>query len=291
MNYNKIKYQAAVYIPSSEMTRNTKVFFNDFVYKRQKFLSREEERDLLIKAKSGNKKAVERFFRVNQPLVYNVAKHYVRSSPLISLDDLIQEGNIGLMGAIERADPDNGARFATFAVFSIKRYCANFVSKTLYQREQKSLKTIMEFKRETEKFMHEWEAYPDYNSLYHRLNLHSMKIDLLKLVHNKSVYLDSPLGDNFNRLDVYPLEDPGFEKMNRDQLKKTVWQIIENLSPRQRDIAILFWGLHGEDPLMAKEVAKKLKMKHKSVEKILHDIRVKIRKYKDLSTIKSLMSA
>lgn len=291
MRYNKIKYQATVFQGSGEMTRNTKVFFNEFVYKRRDSLSREQEKELIKKAQGGNKKALDKFFRLNQALVYNIAKHYVRSSVLISFDDVVQEANIGLKDALDRFDTEKGIRFSSYAVFFIKRHCANYISRTLYNREQKSLYLIAEFKREVEKFMYEWETYPDYNSLYHMLDLHSMKVDFLKLVHNKEVYLDAPLSEEFSRLDTYPLHDNGFDKMDREHLERTVWQIIENLSPRQRDIAILFWGLHGGEPMMAKDVAKELKMKHKTVETFLNRIRKKIREYKDLTIIKNLMSA
>jgi RNA polymerase primary sigma factor len=92
---------------------------------RHKQLSREMEVALAKRARKGEEKARQQLVMSNLPLVVSVAKKFVRSGN--RLDDLIQEGNIGLLKAIEHYDPKKGTRFATYAVWWIRAYVQRFV--------------------------------------------------------------------------------------------------------------------------------------------------------------------
>ncbi len=290
-NRNFIKYDNAVFIGSGDMSMNTKAFFNEFVYKRRKVLTIAEESELIRSAQAGNRVALEKFFRYNQHLVFNVAKHYVRNDIIITFDDLIQEGNIGMKDALDRFDTNSGVRFSTYAVYFIKRFCANYISRTLYQREHKMLKLIREFKNEVDKYIQQNESYPDHNMIFNKLNYNSQRIAFINLVFNSAVYLESPIGETSVRLDTFKVNDDGFEHYDQNLMQSIVKDIIDLLPARQKQLAVMFWGLSGKDPMMAKEIAVELGMKHKTVEQLLHRIRVRIRKYQELSTIKSLLSA
>ncbi|MCM8815867.1 MAG: sigma-70 family RNA polymerase sigma factor, partial [Candidatus Omnitrophica bacterium] len=90
------------------------------VEKKLKRLDRKEELELLKRIKRGEKNAQEKFIKMNQGLVVSIAKKYAFNPH--TLDDLISEGNIGLLQAIRKFDPKKHTRFGTYAYFWIKRY-------------------------------------------------------------------------------------------------------------------------------------------------------------------------
>ncbi len=91
----------------------------------RKQLTREEEYELAAAAKSGNAKALNTLARANLPFVVSVARKF--TSRGTRLDDLVQEGNIGLMKAIEHFDPSKNVRFATYAVWWIRAYITRYL--------------------------------------------------------------------------------------------------------------------------------------------------------------------
>jgi RNA polymerase primary sigma factor len=108
---------------------NMSAYFTEM--SRHKQLSREMEVALARRARKGDAKARQKLVLCNLPLVVSVAKKFVRSGA--RLDDLIQEGNIGLLKAIEHYDPRKGTRFATYAVWWIRAYIQRFVKDTRSQ--------------------------------------------------------------------------------------------------------------------------------------------------------------
>ncbi len=88
---------------------------------RGRLLTREEERDLARRARTGDAPARQRLVEKNLRLVVSVAKKYRGASPGLPLEDLIQEDNIGLMKAVERFDPEQGHRFSTYATWWIRQ--------------------------------------------------------------------------------------------------------------------------------------------------------------------------
>ena len=86
----------------------------------ENLLTAEEEVDLARKIRTGDSKARDRMIRANLRLVVSIAKHYMNRGLLLS--DFIEEGNIGLLTAVERFNPDVGTRFSTYASWWIKRY-------------------------------------------------------------------------------------------------------------------------------------------------------------------------
>jgi RNA polymerase primary sigma factor len=98
---------------------------------RQKQLTREEEYDLARRIKKGDESARQVLSISNLPFVVSVAKKYVHSG--IRLEDLVQEGNVGLMKAIEHFDPKKNVRFATYAVWWIRAYITRYLKDTRSQ--------------------------------------------------------------------------------------------------------------------------------------------------------------
>jgi len=91
------------------------------------FLTREVERDLLVRAKAGDRAARDRLVLAHRPQVIGAARKFARVYPTIDIDDLISEGNIGLMAAIRSFDMEQTVRFATYAVYHIGNRVRDFI--------------------------------------------------------------------------------------------------------------------------------------------------------------------
>lgn len=99
------------------------------IYKRHKFISSltpEEERDISVKAKAGDKDAQEKLVTSNLRLVISIARKYTNMG--IPILDLIQEGNMGLIKAVEKYEPDKNIRFSTYSTFWIKQSILRYIT-------------------------------------------------------------------------------------------------------------------------------------------------------------------
>ncbi len=291
MGYNQIKYKQQVFLSSSQLTRNSRVFYNDYVNKRG-HLTEKEEKVLAKKVKEGDKKAYRKFIQYNQGLVYNIAKHYVRDSIYITLDDLLQEANIGMIEAFWKWDPEK-ARFSTYAVYTMKRYCLNYIAKIKYQSEGKRLNTVGRYKKMIEKIIHETGSVPLNEEVYEKLGYRKQQIEFFDFFFAtggiKSI--EAPIGEDLTLKEIYPLQDYNYEDFDNRRIRQTVWQILDGFTDYQRRVAIMFWGLDGKDPMMGKEIAEKLGVKYQAIERLLQRIREKIRAYRNSPVIQDLLSA
>ncbi|HOJ30422.1 MAG TPA: sigma-70 family RNA polymerase sigma factor [bacterium] len=111
--------------------------------------SRIEELELLKKIKQGDRDAQEKFMKMNQGLVVSIARRYAFSNDI--LEDLISEGNIGLIEAIKKFDPKKHARFGTYAYFWVRRYIMRAMSTSSFKVPEKIKKLKTKYKNVIEK--------------------------------------------------------------------------------------------------------------------------------------------
>ena len=136
------------------LDNTTEIFFRDV--RKLKSISEREESELIQKVKNNNDhKAYNKLIESNMRFVISVAKQYQGKG--IELCDLIQEGSLGLMHAIDKFDPDKGCKFVTYAVYWIRQYIIKslqYYSRTI-RLPQNQLSNYAKIKNETEKFEQE----------------------------------------------------------------------------------------------------------------------------------------
>jgi RNA polymerase primary sigma factor len=225
-------------------------------------ISVQEEIELSDKIKNGDEKARETMITANLRLVVKIAQQYANIG--LSLLDLINEGNIGLMKAVERFDPTKGGKLSTYASWwikqSIKRALAN-QSKTI-RLPVHMVDRVMQMRRTSAELEERLGREPTDEELASEMNLPVSRVSHLKSVSKKPTSLDSPLGDDENSTlgEVVPDNNAvnPFEKLQSKSLIGDVNLVLSKLEPREADIIRLRFGLEGRDPLTLEEVGEKI---------------------------------
>ncbi len=222
-------------------------------------LTEEEELDLAIKSRDGDEFARKRMVEANLRFVVNVAKKYQNQG--LPLVDLINEGNIGLMTALDKFDPDRGYRFISYAVWWIRqsimkainekgravRLPLNRTNELLQmQKAQRSLMKDLETEEPTAEQIGELAGF----DADHVENLLAISRDL--------VSLDAPLFGDGNTSSVADFIEDGAqspeEALMDSALKDDVRRLLSTLSKREREIIELRYGLEGQIPMSLKEI-------------------------------------
>lgn len=221
-------------------------------------LTPEEEAELAERVGRGDTEAREHMIRANLRLVVKIAQDYANNG--LPLVDLIAEGNIGLMTAVDRFDPDRGAKFSTYSAWwinqSIKRALSN-QSKTI-RLPAHMVDKIARLRRISAILTEELGRVPTDEELSEELGIPAHKISRLKRASQRPTSLDAPVNDgegiNFGEIigdekAVHPLE-----ALEDKTLKGQLADLLEVLDEREYRIIGARYGLDGNKPLKLEEV-------------------------------------
>ena len=235
-------------------------------------LTREEEIKLASRIKRGDKRARERMINANLRLVVKISYDYANfGMPLL---DLINEGNIGLMKAVERFNPKKGAKLSTYAALwirqSIRRALSN-QSKTIrlpvhiVDKVHKLHRASIEL---TEKLGRE----PSDAELAKRLGMAPAKVTQLRTYGVTPASLDAPIGDEDDSRFSDIVQDEGamtpYELLRVKTMRQEIRQHLKFLAPREAEILTMRYGLDGKEPRTLDDVGKKFKVTRERIRQI-----------------------
>ena len=236
-------------------------------------LSAEEEKALAIRYLQGDKEAKSKLVAANLRLVVMAAKRYIGRSPL-TFEDLIQEGNIGLMRAVDTFDPERGWRFSTYAMHWIKQAISRAIlnqSKTIrIPVHMIELKTKYS-KAQSELFLELGrEATAEEVAQY-------LKLDIKKVIEIETMVKDPvSLNNALNDEDDGTLEDlvadtsaedPN-DKLDNELLAKQIHSLLNTLNSRERDIIIARYGLNSQRPKTLEELGQEYNLSKERIRQI-----------------------
>jgi len=235
-------------------------------------LTREEEIKLAAQVQRGDKRAREHMIKANLRLVVKIAHDY--SNLGLPLLDLINEGNIGLMKAVERFNPKKGAKLSTYAALwikqSIRRALSN-QSKTI-RLPVHIVDKVHKLHRANLKLTETLGREPTDAELAERLGVSTARAAQLRTLGVNPISLDAPIGDQDDNRFSDIVEDEGastpYEQLRTKMMRQEILQHVKYLTPREAEIVTLRYGLDGREPRTLEVVGKKFKVTRERVRQI-----------------------
>lgn len=235
-------------------------------------LDAETEKILLEKAQSGNKAAREELIKANLRLVVFIAKKYNSQNASLSFLDLIQEGNIGLMTAIDKYDLSSSYRFSTYAYYWIK----SAITRALSQQSENIrvpshiVEKINRYKKIVTGMMQKYNSFSDEDAAA-EMGITLEELKKIKSYMNDIVSLDSPMSedneDSFG--DFVEDEEPGIqEKYEKKEMCQKIDKVLSTLPDKESDILKMRFGIGYIKPLTLDEIARKIGLSKERVRQV-----------------------
>lgn len=236
-------------------------------------LTREEEVQVAIGAKGGSKEAKDKLIVANLRFVVNVAKHYHNNS--LSLSDLISEGNLGLITAVDKFDVDKGYHFISYAVWWIRQS----ILKAIYEKTRmirlplnraNELVQIEKAKKDIEKYK---ESEAGIEEIADYLDIDKSRVTELINASKDIVSLETPLSSE-NDVDTISdlIKDSKGENPERviinKKLEESIEEVLSTLSEKESKVIKYRFGLEGERPQSLKEIGDKYNLTKERIRQI-----------------------
>ncbi|MGF1473464.1 MAG: RNA polymerase sigma factor RpoD/SigA [Rubrobacteraceae bacterium] len=236
-------------------------------------LTHEEEIDLSWRAKAGDRRARQRLIEKNLRLVVSVAKKYRNMG--LPFEDLIQEGNLGLMKAIDKFDPDRGYRFSTYATWWIRQAVQRSVAdkgRTIRVPVHMGEK-IRKMARSYNELSAELERDPTDEEVAARLGWDIEQLRDVKSAWPDATSLDQPAGSGEDASELgYFIEDerePGVaETVAREMESGWLDEAVERLSDRHREVLLRRYGLQDRNKATLSELSEELGISRERVRQL-----------------------
>jgi RNA polymerase primary sigma factor len=247
-----------------------------------KLLTPDEEIDLAARVKRGDKKAREQMIKANLRLVVKIAHDYEGFG--LPLLDLISEGNIGLMKAVERFDPAKGGKLSTYGSWwikqSIKRALAN-QSKTI-RLPVHLVDKISKMRRTAMRLQEEFGREPTDDELAEELGISSSRVGQMRTAAIRPASLDAPIGDddsnNFSEVVQDENADTPYEQLEEKTVTRMLQEMVKTLDPREATILRYRFGLDGGSEKTLEEVGQRFGVTRERVRQIQNIALNKLRK-------------
>ena len=238
---------------------------------RKELITVDEEVELAQRIRQGDQAALDKLVSANLRFVVSVAKQYQNQG--LSLPDLIDEGNLGLIKAAQKFDETRGFKFISYAVWWIRQSILQALAEQarIVRLPLNQVGSINKISKAQARFEQEHERRPSAEELADRLDIPVDKISDTMKVSGRHVSVDAPFveGEDNSLLDVLPNNDSPMadSTLNQESLAKEVNRALDQLSPRERDILKMFFGI-GCQEMTLEEIGAKFDLTRERVRKI-----------------------
>ncbi len=259
---------------------------------KEELLSSDEEVELAQRIRKGDRKALDRLTKSNLRFVVSVAKQYQNQG--LSLPDLINEGNMGLIKAAERFDETRGFKFISYAVWWIRQSILQALAEQsrIVRLPLNQVGSVNKINRILNKFEQENERRPSVDEISEQIDLPEEKIDEALRVNGHHVSVDAPFseGDDSSLLDVLINEDtPRVDaKLLLESLRDEIDHALKMLNERERNVITAFYGI-GEPELTLDEIGTKYGLTRERVRQIKEKAIRRLRSNTKNTTLKAYL--
>ncbi|HEY1008175.1 MAG TPA: RNA polymerase sigma factor RpoD/SigA [Sphingobacteriaceae bacterium] len=234
-------------------------------------ITAEEEVILAQKIREGDQAALERLTKTNLRFVVSVAKQYQNQG--LTLGDLINEGNLGLIKAAKRFDETKGFKFISYAVWWIRQSILQAIAEQsrIVRLPLNQVGSLSKISKAFSKLEQEYEREPSPEELADTLETTVDKISDTLSNSGRHVSMDAPFvqGEENTLLDVLENNDPNTDStLINESLSEEIKRSLATLTEREREIIVLFFGLSTNHPLSLEEIGEKFNLTRERVRQI-----------------------
>ncbi|HTX88667.1 MAG TPA: RNA polymerase sigma factor RpoD/SigA [Bacteroidales bacterium] len=257
---------------------------------REELITPEEEVSLAQRIKTGDQAALEKLCRANLRFVVSVAKQYQNQG--LSLPDLINEGNLGLIKAARRFDETRGFKFISYAVWWIRQSILQALAEQarIVRLPLNQVGSLSKLNKASSKLEQRYERPPSPDEIAAALEIPEHKVQETLKMSTRTISMDAPLDQDEETkfLDVFVAEDtPGTDELLiRESLAKEIQRSLATLTEKEREIINLFYGIGVPHSYTLEEIASMYdltrervrQIKEKAIRRLKHSSRSKLLK-------------
>ena len=236
-------------------------------------ISPEDEALLARRIRQGDQRALDRLTRANLRFVVSVAKQYQNQG--LSLPDLINEGNVGLIKAAQRFDETRGFKFISYAVWWIRQSILQALAEQsrIVRLPLNKVGLTNRINKAFSQLEQEYEREPSTEELADLLDIGMEEIAATLGISNRHVSMDSPLADGEEHTLIDVLENPNAESTSAElehnqSLKTEIDRTLNTLTERQQDVIRYFFGIGVDHPMSLEDIGEKFKLTRERVRQI-----------------------
>ena len=257
---------------------------------REELITAEMEVELAQKIKQGDQIALEKLTKANLRFVVSVAKQYQNQG--LTLPDLINEGNLGLIKAAQRFDETRGFKFISYAVWWIRQSILQALAEQsrIVRLPLNQVGSLNKINKAFSRLEQEFERPPSSDELATALELTEQKVKDTMKISGRHVSVDAPFvdGEDNSLLDVIVNNDsPKADlELMRESLQREIERSLSTLNDREKDVVMLFFGIGKKHGLTLEEIGSKFdltrervrQIKEKAIRRLRHNSRSKLLK-------------
>ncbi len=255
-------------------------------------ITAEEEVELAGRIREGDQVALQRLTKANLRFVISVSKQYQNQG--LSLSDLINEGNLGLIKAAQRFDEKRGFKFISYAVWWIRQSILQAIAEhaRIVRLPLNKIGTINKINKTFSALEQEFERAPSISEVAENLEVSEKEVKKAQHISGRHVSMDAPLGTDSEN-DMYAVvsnkeaETSPEDDLLEGSLNDEIGRILETLAPREADIIKLYFGIGQTYPLTLEEIGDKFDLTRERVRQLKEK---GLRKLKQKSRSKLLKS-
>ena len=257
-------------------------------------INADREVELAKKIRMGDADALEEMTRANLRFVVSVAKQYQNQG--LSLADLINEGNIGLIKAAQRFDESRGLKFISYAVWWIRQSILQALVENarLVRLPLNKIGSYSKINKMMMKFEQRYEREPSKDELAELLNVTDKDIDEMMKGMSKTISMDAPVGegDDATMIDFFAGEDlkgSAEDVLMNESLKKDIAGLLQTMNQRDAAIVSCYFGINGEEALNLDEIGSRFSLTRERVRQIKEKAIRRLRKTSHTKTLRGYL--
>ncbi|MBS1599308.1 MAG: RNA polymerase sigma factor RpoD/SigA [Bacteroidetes bacterium] len=245
-------------------------------------ISPEEEVKLAIRIKQGDQKALDKLTKANLRFVVSVAKQYQNQG--LTLPDLINEGNLGLIKAAQRFDETRGFKFISYAVWWIRQSILQALAEQsrIVRLPLNKVGLTNRIQKAYSQLEQEFEREPSAEELAEMLELDIEEVSSTLGIGGRHISVDTPLSEGEDNTLIDVLENPNAERAelnieHKESLKQEIDRSLKTLTERQKEVICFFFGIGVDHPMSLEDIGERFNLTRERVRQIKDKAITKLR--------------